>query len=264
MQMPNADNDLFNFKEKDIWVFGGAGYLGQATVRLLARLGAQTLCVDLGDRAEIFVKKAGLMTVDPAGFDISNTSASEQFVADQIALRGVPDGYVNLTTATTAKKMEVLTAEDFDSVNHGGLTATFILTRAIGTQMALASGGSIVLFSSMYGSVSPYPEVYLEPMNKNPIEYGIGKAGITQMTRYLAVHWGKSNVRCNCISPGPFPNPDVQKNHGDFVQRLEAKSPMGRVGNADEIAGAVAFLLSGAASYITGHDLVVDGGWTSW
>jgi NAD(P)-dependent dehydrogenase (short-subunit alcohol dehydrogenase family) len=92
----------------------------------------------------------------------------------------------------------------------------------------------------------------------------VGKAGIIQMTRYLAVHWGKANVRCNCISPGPFPNPDVQQNHPDFIQRLSGKSPMGRVGQAPEIAGSVAFLLSDASSYITGHNLAVDGGWTSW
>ena len=101
-------------------------------------------------------------------------------------------------------------------------------------------------------------------MNKNPIEYGVGKAGIIQMTRYLAVHWGKQNVRCNCISPGPFPNPGVQTSHPEFIERLAGKSPMGRIGQPGEIAGAVQFLLSDAASYITGQNLFVDGGWTSW
>ncbi|CAG5002396.1 Dihydroanticapsin 7-dehydrogenase [Dyadobacter sp. CECT 9275] len=256
--------DIFQLNDKHIWVFGGAGYLGQATVLMLSRLGAKVLCVDLDNRAEIFVRNNNLTGVTPASLDIRETGACEQFVKDRIAERGVPDGYVNLTTATTAKKMEDLTAEDFDSVNHGGLTSTFILTRAIGSQMAVRNRGSIVLFSSMYGTVSPYPEVYQEPMNKNPLEYGIGKAGITQMTRYLAVHWGKSNVRCNCISPGPFPNPEVQKTHGAFVERLAGKSPLGRIGQAEEIAGSVAFLLSGISSYITGHNLAVDGGWTCW
>ncbi|MCE7063194.1 SDR family oxidoreductase [Dyadobacter sp. CY343] len=262
--MTDAAADILNLKDKHIWVFGGAGYLGQATVSVLDKLGAKVLCVDLGDRAEAFVRKQNLTNTAYAALDIRDTGAAERFVSEKIAELGVPDGYVNLTTATTAKRMEELTAEDFDEVNHGGLTATFILTRAIGLQMAARKKGSIVLFSSMYGSVSPYPEVYQEPMNKNPLEYGVGKAGITQMTRYLAVHWGKSNVRCNCISPGPFPNPDVQKGHAAFVERLAGKSPMGRIGQASEIAGSVAFLLSDAASYITGQDLAVDGGWTSW
>lgn len=264
MESEILEYNPFSLKGKQIWVFGGAGYLGQAIVHMLDKLGAEVLCVDLDDRAQSFVKKEGLTHVYPAGLDIRNTELAEQFVVDHIAKMGIPDGYVNLTTATTAKTMEALTAADFDMVNHGGLTSTFILTRAIGREMASANRGSIVLFSSMYGSVSPYPEVYLDPMNKNPLEYGVGKAGISQMTRYLAVHWGKSNVRCNCISPGPFPNRDVQKTHAAFIDRLSLKSPMGRIGNADEIAGSVAFLLSGASTYITGHDLAVDGGWTAW
>lgn len=101
-------------------------------------------------------------------------------------------------------------------------------------------------------------------MTKNPIEYGVGKAGIIQMTRYLAVSWGKENVRCNCISPGPFPNLIVQRDNPEFVEHLAQKSPMGRIGKPDEIAGAVAFLLSDASSYITGQNLIVDGGWTIW
>lgn len=262
--MTNPTNDFLNLKDKHIWVFGGAGYLGQAIVMMLDRLGAKVLCVDLDDRAESFVRKEGLTNVTFASLDIRDTETTEQFVIDRIAAQGVPDGYVNLTTATTSKKMEALTADDFNTVNHGGLTSTFILTRAIGREMATANRGSIVLFSSMYGSVSPYPEVYQDSMTKNPIEYGVGKAGITQMTRYLAVHWGKANVRCNCISPGPFPNPEVQKTHVAFVERLAGKSPMGRVGQSEEIAGSVAFLLSNASSYITGHDLAVDGGWTAW
>jgi len=101
-------------------------------------------------------------------------------------------------------------------------------------------------------------------MNPNPIEYGVGKAGIQQMARYLAVHYGKSGVRCNAISPGPFPNPGAQSDHPDFIERISQRVPLGRVGQAPEIAGAAAFLLSDAASYITGQNLAVDGGWTSW
>jgi NAD(P)-dependent dehydrogenase (short-subunit alcohol dehydrogenase family) len=101
-------------------------------------------------------------------------------------------------------------------------------------------------------------------MNPNPIEYGVAKAGIQQMARYLAVHWGPRGVRCNSISPGPFPNPQMQRDQPDFIARLEHHVPLGRIGQAPETAGVVAFLLSDAASYITGQNLAVDGGWTAW
>jgi NAD(P)-dependent dehydrogenase (short-subunit alcohol dehydrogenase family) len=130
--------------------------------------------------------------------------------------------------------------------------------------MAEQGRGSVVLFSSMYGSVSPDPTVYAVPMNPNPIEYGVGKAGIQQMARYLAVHWGPQGVRCNSISPGPFPNPTLQRDKPEFIERLAQKVPLRRVGQADEISGSVTFLLSEAASFITGQNLAVDGGWTSW
>lgn len=258
------NEEAFSLKEKDIWVVGGAGYLGQPTVALLHRLGAKILCVDLENRAETFVQASGLPNATPATLDVRSGDAVRQFVSQQIGSRGVPHGLVNLTFASTAKKLEELTEKEFDDVNHGGLTAAFLLARDVGVEMAELSRGSLVLFSSMYGTVVPNPENYKEPMNKNPIEYGVGKAGIVQMTRYFAVHWGRSNVRCNCISPGPFPNPKIQQDNPEFIQRLSQKSPMGRIGQSKEIAGAVAFLLSDAASYITGQNLAVDGGWTVW
>ncbi|MET6996021.1 SDR family oxidoreductase [Chitinophaga defluvii] len=263
--MEHAYHNLFGVQDKEIWVIGGAGYLGQATVSLLAAGGAKVLCADLEQRADSFLKTAALENnVTPATLDVRDENAIKQFVAHQVNSRGVPHGLVNLTYTSTAKSMEELTGQDFDDANHGGLTATFLLAREVGREMVKAGRGSLVLFSSIYGSVSPDPAVYEAPMNKNPVEYGVGKAGIIQLTRYLAVHWGKAQIRCNCISPGPFPNPRVQEEHTGFVDRLRRKVPMNRVGQPAEIAGAVAFLLSDAAAYITGQNLFVDGGWSSW
>jgi NAD(P)-dependent dehydrogenase (short-subunit alcohol dehydrogenase family) len=256
---------LFSLEGKTIWVAGGAGYLGQATVKMLLDAGAKVVCIDLTDRAEQFVRSTPEYPGHSAAtLDVRDGEAIKQFVKVRTAETGIPLGLVILTYGSTSKNFEDLTEKDFDDVNHAGLTATFLLAREVGMAMEKNDKGSIVLFSSMYGSVSPDPRAYEAPMNVNPIEYGVGKAGIVQMTRYLAVHWAKKGIRCNCVSPGPFPNPGVQEKTPEFINRLAYKVPMGRVGRQEEVAGAVLFFLSDASSYVTGQNLFVDGGWTSW
>lgn len=261
----NNNRQILSLEGKDIWVIGGAGYLGQGIVKLLLEAGAKVLCADLDSRAKAFVTTIPGTGASAATLDVRKEEDIRSFVSAQIAERGVPQGLVILTYGSTSKELKDLTGADFDEVNHAGLTSTFLLAREVGTAMAKAGHGSIVLFSSMYGSVSPNPGVYDGvPMNVNPIEYGVGKAGIVQMTRYLAVHWARNGVRCNCISPGPFPNPGVQQKSPEFIGRLSQKVPMGRVGEQHEVAGGVVFFLSDAASFITGQNLFIDGGWTAW
>ncbi len=259
------ESGILHLTGKCIWVFGGAGYLGRATIHLLVAAGAEVLCIDLEDRAQQFINAENLQDkVSAATFDVHHCDQIKDFITGKIDQQGVPHGLVNLTYASTAKALEDLTGQDFDEVSHGSLTSSFLLSREVGSHMAALGRGSMVLFSSMYGSLSPNPDLYEAPMNKNPVEYGVTKAGIIQMVRYMAVHWGKNNVRFNSISPGPFPNPAVQQSHPEFIDRLSKKCPLGRVGKSSEIAGAVAFLLSDAASYITGQNLHVDGGWNCW
>lgn len=264
-EQENGFDALFGLQGKVIWVVGGAGYLGSAIVKLLVSAGAQVVCADLGDKSKDFVGKNGLYPkVVPVALDITEEGQVEDFVSVLSNSLGIPDGVVNLSFASTAKKFEDLTAAEFDKVNQGGITSSFVFGRKACDLMAQQGAGSMVLFSSMYGMVTPNPSVYDPPQNPNPIEYGVGKAGIIQMTKYFAMHYGPKGLRCNCVSPGPFPNPDVHKAKPDFVGKLAEKTLLGRVGKASEVAGAVCFLLSPAASYITGHNLVVDGGWTSW
>jgi NAD(P)-dependent dehydrogenase (short-subunit alcohol dehydrogenase family) len=258
-------NKAFRFKNKDIWVIGGAGYLGQAIVKLLLKSGARVLCADLDKKAFDFEKSLNHEgKFIPVSLDARDQGAVNSFINDSISKYGIPEGLVILTYGSTSKKLDDLSEKDFDDANHAGLTSTFLMCRAVAKEMENKDRGSIILFSSMYGMVSPDPDIYISPMNPNPLEYGVGKAGIIQMTRYLAVHYAKKGIRFNCISPGPFPNPVVQNDHPVFINSLAKKVPMGRVGRSGEISGAVAFLLSDYASFITGHNLVVDGGWTCW
>lgn len=258
-------SNLFSLNGRSVWILGGAGYLGSAVVTLLGEMGARVLCIDLADRAKAFLVAHELgENVVPISLDATDLDAVSSFVTKEIMENGCPDGFVNLTFASTSKAFEELTTDEFDEANHGGITAVFHISRLIGQAMAARSQGSIVLCASMYGLIAPYPSVYKKPMNKNPIEYGVGKAAIRHMAKYMAVHWAEQQVRCNVIAPGPFPNPAVQSQHPDFIERLEARVPMKRIGQPREIAGTVAFLLSDAATYITGQTIVVDGGWTCW
>lgn len=257
-------NSLFDLTGRDVWLVGGAGHLGTAVTRALAAHGARVLCADLGDRAAAMVAREGLGDrVTPATLDASDPDAAAAWVREHLAARGVPAGLVTMTYRSFPKPVTEVTAAEFDAANRVNLTATFTLAREAGEAMAARGAGSVVLFSSMYGTVAPEPAMYPPPINPNPVEYGVGKAGLQQLARYLAVHWAPRGVRCNSIAPGPFPFVSQQEQHPEFMRRLRARVPLGRVGRPEEMAGAVVFLLADASTYVTGHNLAVDGGWTA-
>jgi NAD(P)-dependent dehydrogenase (short-subunit alcohol dehydrogenase family) len=115
----------------------------------------------------------------------------------------------------------------------------------------------------MYGSIAPTFKIYDDfPAFLNPPNYGAAKAGVQQLTRYFASYLGKKGITVNCISPGPFPSPDVQKNTG-FVKELEQLTVLNRIGQPHELGGICVFLASEHASFITGQNIAVDGGWTT-
>ena len=112
----------------------------------------------------------------------------------------------------------------------------------------------------MYGSVASYPDCYA-PGNANPASYQMLKGGVVHLTRHLAAYWASDGVRVNCLSPGPFPQPWAPPR---LAEKLSTKLPMGRMGTPSELKGPLLLLASDAGSFITGQNLIVDGGWTAW
>tara|TARA_B110000091_G_scaffold207316_1_gene245358 strand:- start:328 stop:1107 length:780 start_codon:yes stop_codon:yes gene_type:complete len=258
---------LTDLEGKTILVAGGAGYLGVPLCQLLAAQGAN---VCIGDTNQDQLDQAiQLIRADaPKGnvwgqkLDVGNEASIISGVAACAERFGGLHGLVNATSGASGKPIDDLTSNDFDAANRVNLTGPFLMARQAAQHMKGA--GSIVMYASMFGLVSPNQANYPSGITRNPIEYGAGKAGMIQMVRYLASHYGPQNIRVNAVAPGPFPNIERLNLPEEFIENLERDTMLGRVGRAHETAGPVAFLLSDAASYITGHTLPIDGGWTAW
>jgi NAD(P)-dependent dehydrogenase (short-subunit alcohol dehydrogenase family) len=257
----------FDLSGKIAWIVGGAGLLGSEVCQGLADHGAQIICSDLRqDHATAVVtalRDRGLRA-DALPVDIGDEAQVVRAAANIAERFGRIDVMVNMTYFYTKKAWDELTAFEFESCLRVTLTGAFVATREVGKLMRMQKQGSIIHFSSMYGVVSPDPRMYPATQAVNPIDYGIAKAGILQMVRYQAVQLAPTGVRVNAIVPGPFPIPSTHGQDAEFMQRLKSKVPMGRVGHPSEIVGAVVFLASDAASFVTGTQIVVDGGWTAW
>lgn len=258
---------MFDLTGKLALVAGGAGVLGAPIAKALAQQGAQVIIADIAHQkaqqlAHEIQKSSPASLCKAAHLDIGSQQSIDDLLNQIKTEHQKLHIVINSTYWRDAKPFEQIDAETFDKVMHVNLTGCFLFARE--SAKIMPQGASMVLLSSMYGQVAPYPQVYQPPMEVNPIDYGMAKAAIIQMTRYLAVYWAKCGIRVNAVAPGPFPHESLRKANPEFCQRLAEKVPMARLGNFHEVAGAAVFLASDDASYITGQTLSVDGGWTAW
>lgn len=249
---------LFSLRDKRVLVTGGAGGLGAAICEAMAINGAAVIVSDREDHrcreVSDHLCKMGYKAF-PAPLDLASESGIEPFVEHVERMFGAIDVLVcNAGIQGPAGAMADITGEEWDRVMGINLKSAFRLCTCVLPRMAARGGGSVILMSSIAGLRG----------NKSIGLYGLSKAGLTQLVRNLAVEFGPKGIRVNSISPGLIRTPlasDLLENE-DFMARRLRLTPLRRVGEPEEIAGATVFLASAAGGFVTGHNLVVDGGTT--
>ncbi len=256
---------LFDLSGRVALLTGGCGHLGSALARALAEAGASVVLTSRdAARAQAAAEKlpcaAGASHFGLA-LDHMQPDTMPAAFAQAVSLAGKIDILVNNGHEGLGADWRTVSHEQFTRhlANAAGYFELARLMRDHAVQRQAPA--SMILLGSMYGVVGSYPEAYDGVCAASPVAYHALKGGIVHMTRHLAVYWAKDQVRVNCLSPGPFPRDDAP---AEMIERLRQKSPMRRMGRPDELKGAVVFLASDASSYMTGQNLIIDGGWTAW
>ena len=264
-QRDRTVQELFDLTGRVALITGARGHLGRALADALAEAGARVVVSSRQlDRARAVAESLGgnesgrHLAVELDHLDEASIARGFDEAA---AAAGRIDILVNNGHDPLGADWSTVTAEQFQR-QLANLTGYFLLARRL-REHAVAAGrpASVLLLGSMYGVVGSYPDAYAGICGASPAAYHALKGGIVQLTRHLAVYWAQDGVRVNCLSPGPFPSPQASP---ELVERLKTKSPMRRMGVPQELKGALLFLASDAGSYVTGQNLIVDGGWTAW
>jgi len=246
---------------KVIIVTGGYGHLGKAIVESLSFHGANVIVAgSTRDKFEnVFPESHGINFIE---VDISETNSIKIALQKTFDQYSKIDAIINNAFYSKGQSPEELTDEDWSYGIDGTLSSVFKSIREIIPYFKKQGQGKIINVSSMYGLVAPDFSIYNDAEEfLNPPHYGAAKAGVLQLTRYYASYLGKYNIQVNSVTPGPFPSDAVQSKR-NFIEDLESRTCLNRIGTPEDIAGVFTFLLSDAANFITGQNFIVDGGWT--
>lgn len=269
-------SDLFNLQGKTAIVTGGIGVLGKSFCEGLAAFGANVAVVDLDEKqASIFaaeLAKAYDVRAIGVGCDVSSPESVQRMVA-----RVVQDlGGVQILHNNAASKSDDLNAffapteeysiEQWRKITSVNIDGMFLVAQAVGKQMQKqGKGGSIVQTASIYGVVAPDARIYegshyLGREINTPAVYSTSKAAVIGLTRHLAAQWAGQGIRVNTLTPGGTESGQ----NDEFKRKYSARIPLGRMARANEMVGALIYLVSDASSYVTGQNIIVDGGLTAW
>jgi NAD(P)-dependent dehydrogenase (short-subunit alcohol dehydrogenase family) len=252
-------SDLFSLSGRVAVVTGGAGRLGREIVCGLEEQGARVAVFDLAaKRFAVDVTDRG--AIESAVDEVTHEWETPHILVNAAALDSPPDA-----PPEEVGPVESYPEQSFDQVMDVNVKGTFLSCQVVGARMAEEGRGSIVNVSSIYGMLSPVQELYDFRRREGetffkPVAYSVSKSALYNLTRYLATYWAKQGVRVNTLTLAGVWDEQPQ----EFVDAYTGRMPLGRMADVKEIVGPVVFLASDASSYVTGSNLIVDGGWSAW
>lgn len=255
----NGYDNLFSLSGKSVMLTGGFGLIGSEMAKALAEFGATVYIADTNSGKASGISNSSIKFV---AMDITDETTVESAISNILGCSGRIDVLVNSAYPRTADwglKFDQVPLDSWKKNLNDHLGGYFITCQKVAEHMKQAGGGSIINIGSIYGVVAPDFSVYEGTDMTMPVAYSAIKGGIIALTKYIAACYGPHNVRANVVSPGGI----FDNQPKDFVERYATRTPLGRMGTPGDITGAVIYLASDAASYVTGQNIIIDGGWTA-